>query len=87
MVSVLEGVGERGVGGELAVLLHAGDDDGDGHVEHGADGERAEDAAGDVALGGLRVSSAAVATMSKPMKAKKTTAAAEKMPMTPKLEG
>ncbi len=36
---------------------------------------------------GLRVSSAAVATTSKPMKAKKTTDAAVKMPMTPKLEG
>lgn len=36
---------------------------------------------------GLWVSSAAVATMSKPMKAKKTTAAAVKMPITPKLAG
>ena len=36
---------------------------------------------------GFLVSSAAVATTSKPMKAKKTTEAAVKMPMTPKLEG
>ena len=36
---------------------------------------------------GFLVSSAAVATTSKPMKAKKTTEAAVKMPMTPKLDG
>lgn len=36
---------------------------------------------------GTRVSSAAVATTSKPMNAKNTTDAAVKMPMTPKFEG
>ncbi len=36
---------------------------------------------------GFLVSSAAVATMSKPMKAKNTTEAAVKMPITPKLAG
>ncbi len=36
---------------------------------------------------GFLVSSAAVATMSKPMKAKNTTDAAVKMPITPKLAG
>lgn len=36
---------------------------------------------------GCLVSSAAVATTSKPMKAKKTTEAAVKMPMIPKLVG
>ena len=36
---------------------------------------------------GLRVSSAVVATMSKPMKAKNTSAAAAKIPLTPKFAG
>ena len=36
---------------------------------------------------GFLVSSAAVATTSKPMKAKKTTEAAVKMPITPKFDG
>jgi hypothetical protein len=36
-----------------------------------------------MSLWGLRVSSDMVATMSKPMKAKKTSAAAVKMPVTP----
>ena len=76
----LERVGERRVDRQLGVVLHAGDDERHRDVQHGADEQRAEDAARHVALRVL-VSSAAVATTSKPMKAKKTTEAAVKMPM------
>ena len=40
---------------DLVVLHHAGDDERDGDVEHGADGQRAEDAARQVTLRVLRL--------------------------------
>ena len=42
--------GQRRLGVDLVVLHHPGDDQGDGHVEHGDDGQRAEDAARQVPL-------------------------------------